>query len=495
MKQSPYILEITVFIVGAVIMIFELVGSRVLGPYFGTSIFVWTSIIGIILGSLSLGYYQGGRLADKNPSFATLSLIIFQAGVFIGLMIIFKEALLNFFHTTMSGIRLASVLASVILFFPASFLLGMVAPYAAKLKLSDLRSAGTTVGNLYAISTTGSIVGTFLCGFYLIPHFGTNALLMTLSLALIAMSLLLFVRAPKQVEVCIVVACVFGWNSASALPFAAEYDAFIDIDTAYNRIWIYNIFSPYYDATIKILGINNENHSAMFVDSDELVNAYTKFYHLARHFNPEFSSAVLFGGAGYSFPKDYLAVYPKATMDVVEIDPKVTELAKKYFRLHDNPRLTSYHQDGRVFLNNTDKKYDVVFGDAFGSHYSIPYQLTTQEAAQKTFDILHDDGVAVLNVINAIEGKSGRFLRAEYATYKSVFPQVYVFPVKAPDDGAQVQNILLIALKSTETPAFTSSDPVLNTYLSHLWKKDIPTDVPILTDNFAPVDHYISQAF
>ncbi|MDA0376058.1 MAG: fused MFS/spermidine synthase [bacterium] len=495
MKRSSYALEITVFIVGAVIMIFELTGSRVLGPYFGTSIFVWTSIIGIILGSLSLGYYYGGRIADKQPSFTKLSFIIFQAGIFIGLMIIFKEALLNFLHTTMPGIRMASVVASVILFFPASFLLGMVSPYAAKLKLSDLKSAGTTLGNLYAISTSGSIFGTFLCGFYLIPHFGTNTLLMTLSLALIALSLLLFVRAPTVIEVCIVVACVVGWNSASALPFVAKHDAFIDIDTAYNRIWIYDVTHPITQKKMKILGINNENHSAMYLDSDELVNEYTKFYHLAKHFRPSFASAVLFGGAGYSFPKDYLVQYPEATLDVVEIDPKMTELAKQYFRLKDDPRLTTYHQDGRVFLNKTDKKYDVVFGDAFGSRYSIPYQLTTQEAAQKTYDILNEDGIAVLNVINAIEGKGGKFLRAEYATFKSVFPQVYVFPVSHPDVATATQNIILVALKTTEKPSFTSSDSVMNEYLSHLWTADIPSDVPILTDNFAPVDHYVSKAF
>ena len=176
MKRTNYTLEITVFIVGAVIMIFELVGSRVLGPYFGTSIFVWTSLIGIILGSLSLGYYYGGHLADKKPTINKLACIMFQAGVFIGLMIICKDFLLQFLHTFLPGIRLSSVIASVALFFPASFLLGMVAPYAAKLKLQNLKTAGRTLGNLYAISTTGSIVGTFLCGFYLIPHFGTNVI-------------------------------------------------------------------------------------------------------------------------------------------------------------------------------------------------------------------------------------------------------------------------------------------------------------------------------
>src|SRR3989338_3749455 len=158
MKIYKYILEIAIFICGAVVMIFELVGSRVLGPYFGTSIFVWTSLIGIILGGLSLGYYFGGKIADKKPSLNILSLIIFLSAIFIGLTNFIKNFLLIFLQNNISDIRVSSVIASLILFLPASFLLGMVSPYAAKLKLDSLNTSGSIIGNLYAISTAGSIV-------------------------------------------------------------------------------------------------------------------------------------------------------------------------------------------------------------------------------------------------------------------------------------------------------------------------------------------------
>ncbi len=494
MKLSTYTLEATVFIVGAVIMIFELVGSRVLGPYFGTSIFVWTSLIGIILGSLSLGYYQGGKIADRHASLKGLSLIIFQAGVFIALMIIFKDILLSFLHSLLPGIRLSSVLAAFVLFFPASFALGMVAPYAAKLKLDNLSNAGTTIGNLYAISTTGSIVGTFLCGFFLIPHFGTNALLTTLSLTLILVSLLLFVRPIKKVDVLVVIICLAGWHFSNGLTLVAGTHNFVDIDTAYNRIWIYDM--PKGDAgdIVRVMGINNEDHSSMFLDSDELTNEYLKYYHLARHFNPEFQSALLLGGAGYSYPKDYLVQYPEATMDVVEIDPKVTALAKQYFRLEEDPRLAIYHEDARVFLNRTENKYDVIYGDAFGSRYSIPYQLTTVEAVQKMHDALSDDGIVILNLISSIEGDKGQFLRAEYATYASIFPQNFVFPIDNSDNGQATQNIVMISLKSAKEPSLHSTDRQLNSYLQNVWDKDIIADMPILTDDFAPVDFLVSKA-
>ena len=144
-------------------------------------------------------------------------------------------------------------------------------------------------------------------------------------------------------------------------------------------------------------------------------------------------------------------------------------------------------------MNRTQKKYDVIFGDAFTSHYSLPYQLTTREAVQKKYDILHDNGTVIINIISSIEGEKGKFLRAEYATYKKVFPQVYVFPVQDSHDGDEVQNVILVALKSDQQMSFHSADPTLDEYLQHLWTKEVDADVPILTDDFAPVDYYISK--
>ena len=493
MKISKYLLEIIVFVCGAVVMMFELVGSRVLGPYFGTSIFVWTSLIGIILGSLSIGYYLGGKIADKKSSFKSLSLIIFLAAISIGLMVSIKDFWLIVLQNSFTDIRTSSVLASISLFLPASVFLGMVSPYAVKLKLNNLNTSAQTVGNLYAISTTGSIFGTFLAGFYLIPHFGTNKLLIILSVTLIIISLALSSKKDTWIKLSVFVIIVIGWFVISGLNYMLPKSGFIDVDTAYNRIWIYNRVDYRTNKIVKMMGINNENHSSMFLDSDELVNEYTKYYHLAKHFNPNFKKTLMLGGAGYSYPKDFLHKYPGATIDVVEIDPKVTELAKKYFRLEENPRLTIYHEDGRVFLNKTQGKYDVIFGDAFSSLHSLPYQLTTKEAVQKKYNILNDDGIVILNIISAIEGEKGKFLRAEYATYKSLFPQVYLFPVRDSGNSNMVQNIILVALKSEKDQIFNNSDPKLNEYLQHLWKKTVDVDIPILTDNFAPVDYYINK--
>ncbi|MFA6389985.1 MAG: fused MFS/spermidine synthase, partial [Patescibacteria group bacterium] len=176
-------LEIAVFLCGAVVMIFELVGSRVLAPYLGISIFVWTSLIGVILGSLSIGYWLGGMLADKNPSLKIFSTLVFLSGASIFFTIIVKEPALHYFQGFFN-LELSSFISSLILFSPASIFMGMISPYAVKLKMDSLNYSGATVGNLYALSTVGSIAGTFLAGFYLIPNFGSLKILIILAILL-----------------------------------------------------------------------------------------------------------------------------------------------------------------------------------------------------------------------------------------------------------------------------------------------------------------------
>src|SRR3989344_1046312 len=190
-----YFLEFTVFICGAVVMIFELIGSRITGPYVGTSIYAWTSLIGVILASLSLGYYIGGLAADKRPETKPLATIIFLSAVAIVVAFFLKDLVSSSIILMPFSIELKSVFISIIIFAPTSVLLGMVSPYAVRLRIKDSEKAGRTVGNLYAISTLGSIFGTFLGGFYLIPNFGSNSSLFALSIILVITSALLLGRA------------------------------------------------------------------------------------------------------------------------------------------------------------------------------------------------------------------------------------------------------------------------------------------------------------
>ncbi len=206
------------------------------------------------------------------------------------------------------------------------------------------------------------------------------------------------------------------------------------------------------------------------------------------HFMPELENALMIGGGAYSYPKDFLANHENANLDVVEIDSELTELAKEYFGLEDDPRLTIFHEDGRIYLNSAEKQYDAIFQDAFSSSLAIPYHLTTVEHIQNMYDALTEDGVALVNVISRMEGEGGKFLSAQYHTYKEVFPYVYLFPVQYPEDADIAQNIMLVATKSEKN--LSSENSELNNYLNHYWKKEIPNYLPILTDDFAPVDQY-----
>ena len=268
---------------------------------------------------------------------------------------------------------------------------------------------------------------------------------------------------------------------------------FVEVDTPYSRVILEKRTIDKREALTMRTGFFGIQSAIFLEGEDDLVLESTKYYRLGQHFNPQVSRALMIGGGGFSFPKDFLKRHPEALLDVIEIDPGITELAGKYFKLEVNPRLNIRHLDGRVFLDTNREIYDIVYIDAFQSDYSIPYQLTTHEAVKELFSALNDDGVVIANIISAIEGPAGKFLRAELSTYKAVFPQVFLFPIGDANDGSRVQNIILVALKSPQKPSFESQDRELSLYLTHLWTKEIPDDMPFLTDDFAPVDQYVIE--
>lgn len=492
-SNRKFILEIVVFICGAVVMIFELVGSRVIAPYVGTSIYAWTSLIGVILASLSVGYYAGGYLADRRPSIKPMAMIIIFSAVAIAFSAFTKDIFSSIILVSKAILEIKSIMISLILFAPASFLLGMVSPYAVRLRMIDISKSGRTAGNLYAISTAGSIFGTFLSGFYIVPNIGSTNSMIVLSVVLLltAVLLLLDTKIGKSFKVAVLLITIFlGLTYMFSL---IEQKIFVaDVDTEYNRILVLRATDPVTKKPILTLTTDPyTTQGAIFTDgTNDLVFDYTKFYRLFGHFVPNPTNVLMIGGCAYTYPRDFIKNYPDAKMDVVEIDPGMTAIARKYFRLNDEKNLTIYHQDARIYLNENKKKYDVIFGDAFNSTSAIPFQLTTKEAIIKEYDTLNEGGVVMVNIISAIEGEKGKFARAEYATYKKFFPQVFLFAVQNIEDGSKTQNLMLVALKSEKISKWESPNKEINRFLSQVWKKPIADDMPVLTDDFAPVEYY-----
>jgi spermidine synthase len=208
----------------------------------------------------------------------------------------------------------------------------------------------------------------------------------------------------------------------------------------------------------------------MYLDVEsDLYFKYFEFFDIIGAIKADPKKALMIGGAAYVYPRHFLETFPESKMDVVEIDPDLITLAKKYFNLRDDPRLTVHHEDGRSFLNKAqNKKYDVIFGDAYKPDAGIPHQLTTNEAIQKMHDALINDGVVLINIFSNEPPLQSDFLRAEYKTFKSIFSQVYVFkgnPIKKIDEARQ--SIILMAVKSDDPNFVNPSDPTLSGYMAY----------------------------
>ncbi|MBI4272520.1 fused MFS/spermidine synthase [Candidatus Uhrbacteria bacterium] len=488
-------LEFSVFIAGAVVMVLELVGVRALAPYVGTSIVVWTNLIGIILASLSIGYYWGGRRADVHASDKEFFAIIFFAGILIASTAFLKDLVLTFLTALCSDIRISAALGTIILFAPASTLLGMISPYAAKLKMNDLAHAGATVGTLYALSTIGSIIGTFVAGFFLITYFGNTNIMYMLAIILLLTSMGAYrsVFPWKHIIPLLIILLCMGF-AASAQSYGRKTGN-IDEDTKYQHVQIFTTTHPQNGRKMRVLTTDAAGiQSGAYLDSDELPFEYAKLFHLAIHFQPNLSRTLMIGGGAYSYPRAFLKKFPKASIDVVELDSKLTELARTYFDLKDDPRLHIFHEDGRMFINRMEGTYDAVYIDAFHS-LAPPFQLTTKEVAKKLYDHLSANGVVLMNIASAVEGPGSEFMRAEYATYKNVFPTVEIFPVLTSDTAGSIRSIVLLAYKSEKPIVWESDDAEIQGYLQKRWPKKVKDDISILTDEYAPVEQYLLRAY
>ena len=489
-----YILEFVVFVCGALVMIYEIVGSRIVSPFIGTSTYVWTSLIGVILASLSIGYWVGGRMADKRPSVKYLASAIFIAGGLVSLTVLLKDLVLTAVAAAPLGLEVKSVIASALLFGPASVALGFVVPYAVKLRMLSLEDTGRTVGRLYALSTVGSIAGTFAAGFLLIPFVGSVRTLYMIAASLIILALMLAPLSLTRASFAVITLFVLGIaaNELSAYYLWRTHDLH-DIDSEYSRIRVFRTTDPKTGRPMRALATDPYYvQSAIYLDGEDLALRYTPFYHLSRHFRPGFQHTLMIGGAGYTFPTEYLRTYPGATMDVVEIDPAMTRIAQEHFRLEIDPRLNIVHEDGRVFLNTAPSDtYDVVLLDAFGSLFTIPYQLTTLEAVRHIDRVLHDDGIVIFNVGSALRGPYSRFFQAEFATYRQVFKQVLVFQVNRETPENEVQNLILVACKSACEGA-AGDDLQMQSLLNNRYTGEFPLTLPALTDDYAPVEYYNS---
>lgn len=498
-------LKVVVFLSGAALMALEMVGSRVLAPHFGNSIFVWGSLISVFLTALSIGNYWGGNLADKAPRVSVLAALLVTPGAWTWLLPFFSTALCEWVASLDLGLRWGPLVASFLLFALPSIFLGTVSPYAIRLEVQSVESVGNTAGRLYALSTVGSIFGTLAGTFFLIPAMGVRNIVHTIGLLLLLLAAASFAfqhlrtKAAPRARALLILPVVVIAALVAATPWsAAAPDVVYQKDSLYHRIIVRDAGS------IRYLHFDNSYQSGINLENPDVqVFAYTRYLHLSRLFAPDARRLLFVGLGGGAAPSRFLRDYPETLIDVVEIDPEVIRVAKEYFQLPQDERLRLHNADGRRFIQTSRDAYDSVILDAYFSD-AIPFHLTTKEFLEEVRARLAPGGIVTANLIGAVAGPQSRLFRSMLKTYQEVFDQVYVFPVGQTlgvNDQA-VRNIIVVATTSPErlgkaelrarAEAMRRSGAMrmdVWTFVADLIEEEIPTDgVPVLTDDFAPVD-------
>ncbi len=339
-KIEKYMLECIVFVCGAAIMVLELIAARVLSPYVGSSNIIWTSIIGVILISMSLGYWYGGKLADKNPKRNLLSNIILLSALFTSIIPLLEVSVVKKLALLIPNLGIVAILCSLLVFAIPSFLLATISPYAIRLKEASKENIGKVSGNLSAFSTLGSIVGTFLSGFVLIPNMGVKSIILSLDILLFLLAIFIYEEKTRKycIAIFVLLLCMLGFFFAGNYLFTLENpDIILDTDSEYSRIWVTR--QEINGKSYQMLQVDTGLESYIDEETKQMGAKYLEYYDLFECFNKEANHTLLIGGAAYTYPRHYLDKYPEKTMDVVEIDSKMTKLAKEYFGLQDSPRL------------------------------------------------------------------------------------------------------------------------------------------------------------
>lgn len=417
--MKKYKLEIIVFLAGAIGMGLELIAARVLSPYVGSSNVVWTSIIGIILASMSLGYWIGGKNADKGASIDKISNILIIAAIFTSLIPLLETIIVKQFAGIIGNLIITAILCAIVVFSLPSFVLAMISPFAVKLKSQEGNEIGSLSGRISSLSTIGSITGTFLMGFVLIPNIGVGNINIGITLTLLLMSILAREQKDKKyiykmiLLVCIMLVIILlgKWIFKINNP-----DILLDTDSQYSRIWVKQVTTE--KGNYKTLQVDTGIESYINSETGEMENQYLNFYDLFEYYNKDAKSTLLIGGAAYTYPIHYLEKYIDKTIDVVEIDDKMTQIAIEQFGLNiEEPRLKVYTQDGRSYLNYSENKYDTILIDAFKG-FNVPFELTTYEALVNAKNMLNKNGIVLTNVISSLEGEDSEFIQYEMQLIK-----------------------------------------------------------------------------
>lgn len=500
-KREKRFLFLTIFISGMCTLGIEFTTSRLLQTVYGTSNLVWANVIGMVLLFLTLGYFWGGRLADRRPNYKTFYTLVVTAGITAIIFLLLTSFLLQWAAAGLAALNIGALAGSLLgvifsLAVPIT-LMGAISPFAIRLGIDDVAESGRISGQIYAISTLGSLAGTYLPVLWLIPTAGSRltALIFGGILTLFGLWGMWRLGQSRQALVGLLIFAVLLplsiANSQSRIKTTA--DAIYETESAYNYIQVIEREG----CTYLMLNEGQAFHS--FVCEEGAVPYVSVWSGMlaAPYFKHQLSTPqrlAVIGLAGGSIPQQYLRIFPDAQVDGIEIDPEIIEVGKTYFAL-DDPRIQSIAADGRYGLNQLEERYDVITIDAYRVPY-IPWHLTTEEFFTEVERKLTPDGVVAMNVGRVPNDR--RLIDAMTTTLLTVFPHVYATDIPG------TLNTLLFATHAESSfdqlethlqqlPADT--DPLLRETLKTVAanRQPLTPSEVIFTDNRAPVETIVDS--
>lgn len=490
MKQHMNIVVGSAWVAGFALMTVELIATRIMAPYVGSSIYTWTSVIGVVLLGMAIGNYIGGWYADRSGSRKALAKLFALTSI-----VTFLIPLASYFSPILAlsqmPIALVTLLLAMVLFFVPAVCFGTLSPGIVKLHLRDIDATGMRSGQISAAWSLGSIVGTFLTGFYFTGYLGS-----TRTVLLAALILLVNAIALHRIKGRVLASIGIGFVAVSMLTYGMHL--FSDV-----RGKVFAAESEYYTirvvdgdmqgkGRVRALFLDVDSHSVESLEGRQL-NFYPDIYPIFGAMNERIKDVLVLGGGSYALSKNITTFYKDAEVTTVEIDPKVQQVAEEYFRLKEYPVRTEI-SDGRVFLQRTNKRYDLIFSDAYNSFISVPWHMATVEFNREVREHLNDDGIYAVNFSSARKGEGAALFKSMEKTFGSVFERYVVFAYGKNDH--EPQNIVLVGVNTDEPIdveeirnriAIGASGEFLASRMvgrSEAYEES----APLLTDEYAPVE-------
>ena len=484
------------FVTGAVVMSFEMLGSRYLNPYFGSGIYTWAALISTVLSALSAGYFLGGALADRTASPAVLALTVIIGSVYLLAMPSFAQAVLELVLAGVDDVRAGSLISALaLMFFPVT-LLGMYSPFAIRLLLSSAQRSGRVSGAVYGVSTAGSIVGTLGTTFLLIPTIGARAITLALgAVGLIAgLALLALPRRVMLLILALVALAAPAGRAESLIDESVRAAALkradgriAHLETEYNDVFITKRKNQLV-MSFQVKGWDYTESVINLADPDDLPLPYAQVMTVALVY-PAARKSILMLGLGGGSISTYLGRFlPEAAITTVEVDPGVVAAAKTHFGLRETDRVRYRAGDGRVFLNRDHERYDLILLDAYRGGY-VPFHLLTREFYLLVRQRLAPGGAAAFNVHDG-----SKLYASTLRTLGEVFPALDLYPtgvgeVIAVATAAPIDPETL-ARRAAELQERHGLRFALPPLLQRRIDKPPPQAADVITDDFAPADVY-----